>query len=44
MAMRISSAFAVHSGDWLSGETVAPHGLSVTDAAPPSRRDAPGDE
>jgi len=33
MAIRISSAFAVHPGDWLRTEIVEPHGLSVTDAA-----------
>jgi antitoxin HigA-1 len=33
MAIRISSAFAVHPGDWLRSEIVEPHGLSVTDAA-----------
>ncbi len=33
MAIRIASAFAVHPGDWLRTEIVAPHGLSVTDAA-----------
>lgn len=33
MAIRIASAFAVHPGDWLRTEIVAPHGLNVTDAA-----------
>jgi addiction module HigA family antidote len=33
MAIRISSAFAVHPGEWLRTEIVAPHGLNVTDAA-----------
>lgn len=33
MAIRLSSAFAVHPGDWLRSEIVAPHGLSVTEAA-----------
>jgi addiction module HigA family antidote len=33
MAIRIASTFAVHPGDWLRTEIVAPHGLSVTDAA-----------
>lgn len=33
MAIRISSAFAVHPGDWLRTEIVQPHGLNVTDAA-----------
>jgi addiction module HigA family antidote len=33
MAITVSSAFAVHPGDWLRTEIVEPHGLSVTDAA-----------
>jgi addiction module HigA family antidote len=33
MAIRIASAFAVHPGDWLRTEIVAPHGLNVTEAA-----------
>jgi addiction module HigA family antidote len=33
MAIRISSAFAVHPGDWLRAEIVEPHRLSVTGAA-----------
>jgi antitoxin HigA-1 len=33
MAIRISSTFAVHPGDWLRTEIIEPHGLSVTDAA-----------
>jgi addiction module HigA family antidote len=33
MAIRIASAFAVHPGDWLRTEIVAPRGLNVTDAA-----------
>lgn len=33
MAIRISSTFAVHPGEWLRSEIVEPHGLSVTDAA-----------
>ncbi len=33
MAIRIASAFAVHPGDWLRTEIIAPHGLNVTDAA-----------
>lgn len=33
MAIRISSAFAVHPGDWLRTEIVAPHGVNVTDTA-----------
>ncbi len=33
MTIRISSAFAVHPGDWLRGEIVAANGLSVTDPA-----------
>jgi len=30
MAIRIASAFAIHPGDWLRTEIVAPHGLNVT--------------
>lgn len=33
MAIRISSAFAIHPGDWLRSEIVEANGLSVTDAA-----------
>jgi addiction module HigA family antidote len=33
MAIRIDSTFAVHPGDWLRTEIVAPHGLNVTAAA-----------
>jgi len=33
MATRIASALAAHPGNWLRTETVAPHGLNVTDAA-----------
>jgi addiction module HigA family antidote len=33
MAIRISSAFAVHPGPWLRSEIIEPYGLSVTDAA-----------
>lgn len=33
MAIRISSAFAVHPGEWLRSEIVEAHGLNVTDAA-----------
>jgi antitoxin HigA-1 len=33
VAVRISSAFAIHPGDWLRTEIVEPHGLSVTGAA-----------
>lgn len=33
MAIPISSAFAVHPGDWLRSEIVEPNGLRVTDAA-----------
>lgn len=33
MAIRISPAFAVHPGDWLRSEIVAPNGLNVTGAA-----------
>jgi addiction module HigA family antidote len=33
MAIRISSDFAVHPGDWLRSEIVEPHGLNVTDCA-----------
>lgn len=31
MAIKVSSAFAVHPGEWLRSEIVEPHGLSVTD-------------
>ncbi|MEI9851118.1 MAG: HigA family addiction module antitoxin [Sphingomonas sp.] len=33
MAITVSSAFAVHPGEWLRTEIIAAHGLSVTDAA-----------
>ena len=33
MAIKLHSSFAVHPGAWLRAEVVAPHGLSVTDAA-----------
>jgi len=33
MAIRISSTFAVHPGDWLRSEILEPHGLNVTGAA-----------
>jgi antitoxin HigA-1 len=33
MVVRPSPAFAVHPGDWLRTEIVAPHGLNVTEAA-----------
>jgi addiction module HigA family antidote len=33
MAIGISSAFAIHPGDWLRTEIVEPSGLSVTRAA-----------
>lgn len=33
MAISISSAFALHPGDWLLTEIVEPHGLNVTAAA-----------
>ena len=33
MAIKLRSSFAVHPGAWLRAEIVAPHGLSVTDAA-----------
>lgn len=33
MAIKLHSSFAVHPGAWLRAEIVAPHGLSVTDAA-----------
>ena len=33
MAIRIAPAFAVHPGEWLRAEIVAPHGLNVTEAA-----------
>ena len=33
MAIRIAPAFAVHPGDWLRTEIVAPNGLNVTEAA-----------
>lgn len=33
MAIAVSSAFAIHPGDWLRTEIVETHGLSVTDAA-----------
>ena len=33
MAITLSSAFAVHPGEWLRHEIVEPHGLSVTAAA-----------
>ena len=33
MAIRISSSFAVHPGDWLRSEIVEPHELNVTAAA-----------
>ena len=33
MAIKLHSSFAVHPGVWLRAEIVAPHGLSVTDAA-----------
>lgn len=33
MAISISSAFAIHPGDWLRSELVEAHGLSVTEAA-----------
>jgi antitoxin HigA-1 len=33
MAVPISSAFALHPGDWLRTEIIEAHGLSVTDAA-----------
>jgi|ERR1044072_953946 addiction module HigA family antidote len=33
MAIVVSSAFAIHPGDWLRAEIVEAHGLSVTQAA-----------
>ncbi|RMB37328.1 addiction module HigA family antidote [Sphingomonas sp. PP-F2F-G114-C0414] len=33
MAIKLHASFAVHPGAWLRAEVVAPHGLSVTDAA-----------
>lgn len=33
MAITLHPSFAVHPGLWLRAEIVAPHGLSVTDAA-----------
>ena len=33
MAIRISTAFAVHPGDWLRNEIIKPYGLSVTETA-----------
>ena len=33
MAITVSPAFAIHPGEWLRGEIVEAHGLSVTDAA-----------
>ena len=33
MAVTVSSAFAIHPGDWLRSEIVEAHGLNVTDAA-----------
>lgn len=33
MAIKLHPSFAVHPGAWLRAEIVAPHGLSVTDAA-----------
>jgi antitoxin HigA-1 len=33
MAIALHSSFAVHPGEWLRAEMVAPHGLSVTTTA-----------
>ena len=33
MAIKLHPSFAVHPGAWLRAEMIAPHGLSVTDAA-----------
>ena len=33
MALTLSPLLAIHPGDWLRTEIVAPHGLSVTDLA-----------
>jgi addiction module HigA family antidote len=33
MAITVSSAFALHPGEWLRTEIIEAHGLSVTDAA-----------
>ena len=33
MAITVTSAFALHPGEWLRTEIVEAHGLSVTDAA-----------
>lgn len=33
MVVALHPSFAVHPGDWLRSEIVAPHGLSVTDTA-----------
>lgn len=33
MAIKLYPSFAVHPGAWLRAEIVAPHGLSVTNAA-----------
>lgn len=33
MAITLHPSFAVHPGEWLRSEIVAPHGLSVTEAA-----------
>jgi len=33
MAIKLHSSFAVHPGEWLKTEIIAPHRLSVTSAA-----------
>ena len=33
MAIKLHTSFAVHPGAWLRAEVIAPHNLSVTDAA-----------
>ncbi len=33
MAIKLHPSFAVHPGAWLRAEMIAPHGLSVTEAA-----------
>src|SRR4051794_16225115 len=33
MAIKLHASWAVHPGAWLRAEMIAPHGLSVTDAA-----------
>lgn len=33
MAITLHSSFAVHPGEWLRTEIVAPHGLNVTEVA-----------